>query len=202
MASKALLKVSCRLDEHSLYPALGLSRGRVFRCWNSRVQELTQQWFVMYWDALMSGWKYLAFLIIVIVGSGLIIGYLNVPGAWYANLDKPWFNPPNWIFAPVWALLYVLIAVVGWRTWFITDKADLKALWATQMVLNFLWSPAFFGAQKPVLGLIVIIPLLAAIVLFIARGRKADPVSALMFLPYAAWASFAALLNGSIVALN
>ncbi|MDN3711849.1 TspO/MBR family protein [Paracoccus cavernae] len=150
----------------------------------------------------MSRSKYLALFIFAVVGLGLIIGYLNVPGAWYAGLSKPWFNPPNWIFAPVWTVLYVLIAVVGWRSWFISMRADLKALWVTQMFLNFLWSPAFFGAEKPALGLVIILFLLATIVLFIVRARKVDPASTLMFLPYAAWVVFATLLNGAIVMLN
>lgn len=150
----------------------------------------------------MSRPRSLDLFILSVVGIGLLIGYLNVPGEWYAGLSKPWFNPPNWIFAPVWTILYVLIAVVGWRTWYIAQRSDLKALWIAQMVLNFLWSPAFFGAQKPALGLLVILPLLAVITLFIARARMVDPVSALMFLPYAAWVAFASLLNGAIVSLN
>lgn len=150
----------------------------------------------------MSRGNYLILSIIFVVGMGLLIGYLNVPGEWYAGLNKPWFNPPNWLFAPVWTILYVLIAVVGWRIWFITERSDLKALWAVQMALNFLWSPAFFGAQRPALGLVVILPLLAVIILFIARVRKVDPPSASMFLPYAAWVAFASLLNGAIVFLN
>ncbi|WP_312526225.1 TspO/MBR family protein [Paracoccus sp. (in: a-proteobacteria)] len=186
VASKACFKVWCRFSEQGFNPALGLHRGQFFvagaRACRTGLPHLT----VIHKDALMSGLKYVAFFILGVVGIGLIIGYLNVPGAWYASLEKPWFNPPNWIFAPVWTLLYVLIGVVGWRTWFITDKTDLKALWVAQMVLNFLWSPAFFGAQKPILGFIVTLPLLAAIVLFTVRGRKADPASALMFLPYAA----------------
>lgn len=150
----------------------------------------------------MSGVKSLAFFVAAVVGIGLAIGYLNVPGAWYATLNKPWFNPPNWLFAPVWTALYVLIAIAGWRAWCVTQNSDLKVLWTLQMALNFLWSPAFFGAQRPLLGLLVILPLLATIALFILRARKADPVSAAMFLPYAAWVAFASLLNGAIVALN
>lgn len=146
--------------------------------------------------------KSLALFVVVVVGIGMAIGYLNVPGAWYAALNKPWFNPPNWIFAPVWTILYVLIAVVGWRTWFITEQRDLKVLWSAQMVLNYLWSPAFFGAQNPVLGLIVILPLLAAITLFIVKARKVDPTSMSMFLPYVVWVAFASMLNGAIVLLN
>ena len=59
----------------------------------------------------------LAVFVALVVGTGFTIGYLNVPGGWYAGLNKPWFNPANWIFAPVWAVIYVLIAIAGWRTW-------------------------------------------------------------------------------------
>ena len=150
----------------------------------------------------MSQLKYLVLFIAAVLGLGLLIGYLNVPGAWYAGLSKPWFSPPNWIFAPVWTALYVMIAVAGWRVWVVAPDSGLKALWSVQMLLNFAWSPAFFGAQMPWLGLGVILPLLVVILLFIAQGWRRERISALLFLPYAVWVGFASLLNGAIVALN
>ena len=144
---------------------------------------------------------YLAFLILVL-GGGLLIGANNVPGEWYQSLAKPAFNPPNWIFAPVWSLLYVLIAVVGARTWLSRRRSMAMRLWYAQLVLNFAWSPIFFGLQDPAAALIVILGLLVAVVGFIAAAWREDRTAALLFLPYLAWVAFATALNGAIVALN
>ena len=144
---------------------------------------------------------YLAFLVLVL-GGGLLIGANNVPGEWYQSLAKPAFNPPNWIFAPVWSLLYVLIAVVGARTWLSRRRSMAMRLWYAQLVLNFAWSPIFFGLQDPAAALIVILGLLVAVVGFIAAAWREDRTAALLFLPYLAWVAFATALNGAIVALN
>ncbi len=136
------------------------------------------------------------------LGGGILIGTLTAPGEWYAQLSKPAFNPPNWIFGPVWTVLYVLIAMVGWRQ-FETDRSSTAMkLWWAQIGLNFLWSPAFFVMQLPWFALVVIVALLAVIVMFIARVRDSDRVSAIAFLPYFAWVAFATVLNLSIAILN
>lgn len=138
----------------------------------------------------------------VIMAISLGIGYLTAPSEWYENLDKPAFNPPSWVFAPVWTVLYVLIAVSGWRMWRIAPKSGAMALWVAQMILNWLWSPAFFGAEAPTLALAIILAMLASIALFIIQAWKLDYWSAGLFFPYAAWVAFATTLNGSIVLLN
>ncbi|MBB4143531.1 TspO/MBR family protein [Rhizobium rhizoryzae] len=138
----------------------------------------------------------------VVVGLGALIGIANIPGEWYQALNKPPFNPPNWIFGPVWTTLYVLIGIAGARTWLDSPSSSRMQIWFGQMVLNFLWSPAFFGMESTVLGLIVIIPMLVLIVLFIQRSWNKDRISALLFLPYIAWVSFATLLNLSLFILN
>ncbi|MCV3243543.1 TspO/MBR family protein [Mesorhizobium sp. ZC-5] len=143
----------------------------------------------------------LTIFIIAVVGIGLLIGWLTAPGEWYAGLQKPWFNPPNWLFGPVWTILYVMVAVAGWRIWS-DDLGSLKGLWLTQMALNFLWSPVFFGAQSVTLALIVIVALLAAIALFIWKTWPVDRTVAVLFLPYAAWVAFATALNLAILLLN
>ena len=125
-----------------------------------------------------------------------------MPGDWYQSLAKPPFNPPNWIFAPVWSLLYILIAIAGARTFLREGLSNAFGLWIMQLILNFLWSPAFFGAQNAHLALAVIVPLLGTILAFIALRWQRDRVAALLFVPYAAWVSFATLLNASIVWLN
>lgn len=144
---------------------------------------------------------YLLFIVIV-VGLGALSGVSNMPGDWYQSLDKPSFQPPSWIFAPVWTVLYILIAIAGARTWLRAPGSRLVQIWFVQMVLNFLWSPAFFGYQRPGLGLMVIIPLVIAVGAFLALAWNRDRASAWMFVPYLAWVSFAALLNLSIVLLN
>lgn len=141
------------------------------------------------------------FLGAVIVG-GAVIGILTAPGPWFADLAKPPFNPPSWIFAPVWTTLYLFIAIAGWRQWQIDPAGVAMKAWFAQMLLNFIWSPLFFVAHRMDLALIVILLMLAAIVSFIATTWRMDRISALLFLPYAAWVAFASLLNGSLLGLN
>lgn len=144
----------------------------------------------------------LILFLLLVVGGGLAIGYLTAPGEWYAGLSKPSFNPPNWLFAPVWTMLYVLIAVAGWRI-FERDRAGWPMrLWWLQIALNFLWSPVFFTAHRIGFALVVILLLLATILAFIVASWRQDRLAAWLFAPYAAWVGFASLLNGAISALN
>ncbi len=142
-----------------------------------------------------------AFLLVVI-GVGSVIGVLTAPGEWYAGLAKPPFNPPSWLFAPVWLALYVGIAVAGWRTWRRAPAGPAMALWVGQMLLNWLWTPVFFALHLPWPAFGVIVVLLGLIVAFIAARWRSDRVAAWLFVPYAAWVSFATLLNGAIAWLN
>ena len=145
----------------------------------------------------------LVLFLLLVVGGGLAIGYLTAPGSWYAGLAKPSFNPPNWVFAPVWSLLYVLIAVAGWRSFERIRVTGLPMrLWWSQLALNFLWSPVFFGAHRIGLALLVILLLLVAILAFIAATWRQDRVAALLFAPYAVWVAFASVLNAAVYALN
>jgi len=144
----------------------------------------------------------LAVFVVATVGIGIAVGTINLPGEWYAALHKPPFNPPNWIFAPVWSVIYVLIAVAGWRTWEREKRGVGMALWAAQMLLNFIWSPVFFSAHRIDLALAVIVALLVTIIGFIAVCWRADRTAAVLFLPYAAWVAFATLLNASIWLIN
>jgi tryptophan-rich sensory protein len=143
-----------------------------------------------------------------IVFTGLIfaVGFtaaaFSMPGQWYAQLNKPWFNPPSWVFGPVWTTLYVLIGIAGAIAWNSSARAPLTALWLVQLVLNGAWSIAFFRMQMPGLALVVILGMLAAIVGFILYAWRPARLAALLFLPYAAWVAFAGILNATIVALN
>lgn len=150
----------------------------------------------------VTGMIHLAVFVVFVVGTGFIIGYLNVPGGWYADLNKPWFNPPNWIFAPVWTAIYFLIAIAGWRTWERNRRHPAMRWWWTQMVLNFLWSPVFFSAHWTGGALAIILALLVSILAFIAQQWNQDRTSSAIFAPYAVWVGFASLLNLAIVRLN
>ncbi len=144
----------------------------------------------------------LVIFLIVVMGGGIAIGIGNPPGAWYAALNKPWFNPPNWIFAPAWTTLYILIAIAGWRTWTRNRGGVAMKAWFVQLALNFAWSPVFFGAHQMKLALVVITALLLAIAVFITQTVRTDRIAAWLFVPYLAWVMFATLLNASLVALN
>ncbi|TXR48730.1 TspO/MBR family protein [Phyllobacterium endophyticum] len=149
----------------------------------------------------MSRSQALLLFLVLVVGGGLAIGYVTLPGEWYAGLAKPAFNPPNWVFAPVWTILYVLIAIAGWRVW---DRglSFPQALWWAQLALNFLWSPTFFGFQQMGLALLVIVLLLVTIAGFIKATWNAERISAVLFIPYLLWVAFATLLNASLWWLN
>jgi benzodiazapine receptor len=142
-----------------------------------------------------------AFLAVVVVVGGLI-GTATPPGEWYASLNKPPFNPPNAVFGPVWTVLYVLIAIAGWRTFMAEPTGTGMKLWVGQMLLNWAWSPVWFGLNQTWLAFAVIVAMLALIVAFIANRWNRDRFSALLFLPYAAWVGFATVLNLSIALLN
>jgi len=150
---------------------------------------------------MKNGFSLAAFLALV-VGGGLVIGFLTAPGEWYAQLAKPGFNPPGWVFGPAWTALYILIAIAGWRVWQ-SDRAGWPMkLWWAQLALNFLWTPVFFSAHQIGLALGVILVLLATILSFIAMSWRQDRAASWLFVPYAAWVAFASILNGSIVAMN
>lgn len=138
----------------------------------------------------------------LVLGGGLVIGFMTAPEAWYASLAKPPFNPPNWIFAPVWTALYVMIAIAGWRIWRQGRGKLPMWLWGVQLALNFAWSPIFFSAHRIDVALGIIVLLLIAIVAFIATAWRQDKIASLLFAPYAIWVAFASLLNGALWLLN
>lgn len=144
----------------------------------------------------------LVVFLVLVIGGGLAIGSLTVPGEWYAGLDKPSFNPPSWLFAPVWTALYACIAVAGWRAFECDRNGWPMKLWWAQLVLNFMWSPAFFAAHQVGLALLVILLMLVAVLAFIALSWRRDRIAAWLLAPYAAWVAFASALNASILLLN
>ena len=144
----------------------------------------------------------LLFFVALVVGGGLGIGYFTIPGEWYAQLKKPSFTPPGWLFPLVWTVLYGLIAVAGWRV----SRADAGGspvkLWWAQLILNFLWPPVFFIGHRTGLAFAVIVILLATILTFIRVVWPSDRIAAWMFVPYAVWVAFASILNGYIFSAN
>lgn len=148
--------------------------------------------------------KILSYILFIgfVVGAGLIAGLTNMPGEWYQSLQKPFFNPPSWLFGPVWTTLYVVIGVAGARIWQRAPKSAAMQLWFAQMAFNLMWSPAFFGLQNPELALVVIAGMLATIIAFMVKAKPIDRISTLLFVPYLAWVSFASVLNLSLAWLN
>lgn len=145
----------------------------------------------------------LFFFLVLVIGVGSLIGIVTAPAEWYAGLNKPPFNPPSWLFAPVWFVLYVFIAIAGWRTFRRAPTGPAMWLWGGQMVLNWLWSPVFFVLHWLWPAFAVIFILLILIVAFITvSARQGDRASAWLFAPYAAWVGFASVLNFSIAFLN
>ena len=148
--------------------------------------------------------RYLSLVLFVglAVGGGVLVGLSTPPGEWYRDLAKPDFNPPNWLFGPVWTVLYAMIGVSGWLIWRENRASTAMTLWWVQMGLNFLWSPVFFAAQEIGLALIVISAMFLVTMAFIVSAWRPSRLAALLFVPYAAWVGFASVLNASIYLLN
>jgi tryptophan-rich sensory protein len=137
---------------------------------------------------------------------GQIATYPNL-APWYAGLNKPSFNPPNWIFAPVWTTLYALMAFALWRVLRVGMRSNTQRYYAVGLfflllVLNAAWPWMFFGAHSPLLGLINIVPQFAVIVATMVRFLHIDRLAALALLPLAIWVAFAGVLNAAIWMLN
>ena len=127
------------------------------------------------------------------------------PGEWYERLAKPAWRPPNRLFAPVWSVLYLTIALSGWLVWRdigLAGAALPLAIYALQIALNAAWTPLFFGLHRPDLGLLDIMLLWLSIVATIAFFFPIHAGAALLLLPYLAWVTFAAALNFAIWRLN
>lgn len=126
-------------------------------------------------------------------------------GTWYVTLQKPSFNPPNWIFGPVWTVLYAAMAIAVWRVWRIVgwrNGFEPLFLFAIQLGLNLAWSVLFFGMHRVGAAMVCIAALWLGIAATAAAFRKTDRPAAWLMVPYIAWVSFAALLNFSIWRLN
>ncbi len=124
---------------------------------------------------------------------------------WYAALNKPAFNPPGWIFGPVWTLLYLLMGISFFMVWK-QEKDKLRNLailiYSVQLLLNFAWSFIFFYFKLIGLALVEIVLLWCAIILMLVLFKKVKPIAAYINIPYLLWVSFAAILNAAYYILN
>lgn len=150
-------------------------------------------------------WKLIISILIPFVASA--IGSLftaNSISNWYVDLIKPSFNPPNWIFGPVWTMLYLLMGIALYLIWVKKSKNNKPAFIAfgVQLFLNAMWSILFFGLKSPLYAFIEIIVLWVAILTTIIYFYKVNKTSAYLLIPYILWVSFAAILNLAILLLN
>ncbi len=151
----------------------------------------------------------LAGFILVSLLAGAVGSVFTVPSipSWYAFLDKPWFNPPDWVFGPVWTALYVLMGVAAYLAFCRMGEKPGETRYALevfglQLALNAGWSVAFFGCRSILGGLLIIVLLWLAIAWTISLFWKLDRNASYLMLPYILWVSFAAVLNAALLALN
>jgi len=147
-----------------------------------------------------------AILIVELVGAiGVIFTFPALAG-WYATLNKPWFNPPGWVFSPVWTMLYALMGIAVWLVWEkgLKNKKVRASLFAFggQFVLNVLWSILFFGLHSTLYGLVDIMLLLIAIAFTIIKFYSVSKTASALLVPYILWVGFAAALNFYVWRLN
>ena len=141
--------------------------------------------------------------VIVVSLLGQLATYPNLP--WYAGLAKPSFNPPNWVFRPVWTTLFVMMGIAAWRVWRAADRDTARfplALFALQLAVNLGWSIAFFGLRSPGLAVAVILVLDLLVIATALAFRRIDGFAAMLLVPYLAWIGFATVLNIAIWRLN
>ena len=154
----------------------------------------------------MKNWHKLLISLLLPQLAGALGAFFTISAiqGWYTTIQKPSFNPPNWIFGPMWTLLYILMGIACYLIWKSNHpaKKPLLSLYFVQLVLNACWSPAFFGAQSPLLGLVIILPLWILILLCVIRFRKVSHWASYLMLPYLLWVGFASVLNFSIFWLN
>jgi translocator protein len=153
------------------------------------------------WQALaLGGFCLLCFLA---AGLGSIFTLLSLE-SWYAGLAKPSWNPPSWLFGPVWTVLYAMMAVAGWLVWRRgAPHSRINLRWfAIQLALNVGWSAVFFGLQFPGLAFVEILLLWVAIAATLLTSWRVSRTAGILLAPYLLWVSFAAILNFAIWRLN
>lgn len=135
----------------------------------------------------------LAFLALVALAA--VSGSQFSPGPWYDALTKPSWTPPKWLFPVAWTVLYIMIAIAGWRVWKAEGVGAALAVWAVGLILNAAWSWIMFGERQIGWALVDLVGMWLSIVAFIALAWPVDRTAALLFLPYLVWVSYAGALN-------
>ena len=159
-------------------------------------------------EAQQPAWLRAAIAIVPVVVASLLGQWVTYPNLapWYAGLAKPSFNPPNWIFGPVWTSLYILMAYAVWRILKAPGSAEQRrtalTLFFLQLALNALWSWLLFALHSPLAGLLDILPQFLLILATIGWFRRLDLLAGLCLIPLAAWVAFASVLNVAIWRLN
>jgi tryptophan-rich sensory protein len=149
-------------------------------------------------------WLVLLALVALCLGVGALGGWITAQSVteWYPTLAKPSWTPPNWLFAPAWTTLYILMAAAAWLVWKAGNARGALLLFAAQLLLNLAWSFLFFGARSPGLGLLDIAALWLAIAATIFAFSLRSRAAAFLMLPYLMWVSYASALNAAIWILN
>ena len=151
--------------------------------------------------------KFLSFSLFVLVTySTSFIGALatiNYKEPWYSLLNKPVFNPPDWIFGPIWSSLYLMMAVSVWLYWHSKNRnINTIYIYFIHLVFNATWSIIFFALHNMILALVVLVILIALIINLILSFRRVKMISAYLMIPYLLWCCFALILNISLIFLN
>ena len=156
----------------------------------------------------MKNWKKLLISLAIPQAAAAIAAYVTITGSgsWYANLQKPQWNPPSWLFGPVWTLLYVLMGISFYLVWKENVKSKQKSsamiLWSLQLLLNFSWSIIFFKLQAPGWATVEIALLWMVLLATILAAARISKAAAWLLVPYIAWVSFAAYLCYTIWQMN
>lgn len=162
-------------------------------------------------QALRNHWRSLLAFLSVIWTIQFISSFITLPAVsgWYKSIEKAPWNPPDWVFGPVWTILYIMIALSGWVAWRKLSGTTREKLshtgfvfYALQLLFNFAWSIIFFGLKMPALALVDIVLLLASITLTMYHFKKIDRTSGVLLVPYFLWVAYATTLNAAIAYLN
>jgi len=141
----------------------------------------------------------------LLAGFGSSVFTVNSISTWYASLSKPWFSPPNVVFAPVWTILYILMGLALFLIWRSPRNRTRDigiALFAAQLAINVIWTLAFFRLQNTLYGVLTIIPLWILIAATIYQFYKVEKWASYLLVPYIVWVSIATALNASVYLLN
>ncbi|MDX1652072.1 MAG: TspO/MBR family protein [Brumimicrobium sp.] len=159
-------------------------------------------------------WWKIVLSIAIVLGLGFLSGYFSAPVEqdWYENLNKPVFQPPRWLFGPVWTVMYILIGASFGIIWQVSHKARYPIIkkfanrgliiFIIHFVLNLLWTPLFFSLHAPGVALVDIVILLVLVIILIRHFFRLDRIAAFLLIPYLIWILFATVLNASILAIN